>query len=213
MVIPTTGLSFRSPSHRVHKGLASGLGGENTATTVPRYSPSTSTTRTRPAGCPVLSLTVCHSPAGVGASPQAGPLPARTSTKRRLENAERTKSVEKRVGHVDMPVEDAPRGAHERGALDHRRRSRSVGDQVHLDVTRGMLDAEHAAGKSLGLDVAARDGSGKHPGGAPGERAGHPTRAGAGVRRGAAPWDAPALHRAPEHARVRPHPAPCLPPS
>src|SRR5438477_3820352 len=194
MVIPTTGLSFRWPSHRVHKGWASGLGGENTATTVPRYSPSTSTTRTRPAGCPVLSLTVCHRPAGVGAWPQAGPQPARTSTKRC--NVARTKSVEKRVGHVDMPVEDAPRGAHERGALDHRHRSRSVGDQVHLDVTRGMLDAEHAAGKSLGLDVAARDGSGKHRGGAHGERAGHRMRAVAGVRREVARCDVPALHRA-----------------
>src|SRR5438309_7576198 len=194
MIIPTTGLSFRSPSHRLHNGCGSGLGGENTATTVPMYSPSTSTTRTRPAGCPVLSLTVCHRPAGVGASPQAGPQPARTSTKRC--SAERTKSVEKRIGYVDIPVEDAPRGAHERGALDHRRGTRARGDQVHLDVTRGMLDAEHAARKSLRLDVAARDGSGKDRGGADGERSGHRVRAVAGVRREVAPCDGPALRRA-----------------
>src|SRR2546427_4386748 len=61
MIIPTTGLSFRSPSHRLHNGCGSGAGGENTATTVPMYSPSTSTTRTKPPGCPVRSLTVCHS--------------------------------------------------------------------------------------------------------------------------------------------------------
>src|SRR6266545_5452988 len=122
MVIPTTGLSFRSPSHRLHNGWASGLGGENTATTVPMYSPSTSSTRTKPAGCPVRSLTVCHSPAGVGAWPQAGPHPTRTSAKRCLGNAERTKSVEKRVRHVHDAFEDAPRRAHERGA--HLRRDR-----------------------------------------------------------------------------------------
>src|SRR5256885_5841949 len=165
MVMPTTGLSFSSPSHRLHSGCGSGRGGEKTATTVPRYSPSTSTTRTRPAGCPVRSLTVCHSPAGVGASPQAGPQPTRTSTKSRLRNAECTKSVEKRVGHIDVPVEDAPRGSHERGSLDHGRPTRARGDQVHLDVARRMLDAEHSAGKSLRLDVAARDGPGKGRGG------------------------------------------------
>src|SRR6267378_7578151 len=146
MIIPTTGLSFRSPSHRLHNGWASGLGGENTATTVPMYSPSTSTTRTRPAGSPVRSLTVCHSPAGVDAWPQAGPHPIRTSAKRYLSNVERTKSVEKRVRHVHDAFEYAPRRAHERGALDHRRRPGSIGDQVHLDVTRRMLDAEHAPG-------------------------------------------------------------------
>src|SRR6266850_2619470 len=130
MIIPTTGLSFRSPSHRLHNGCGSGAGGENTATTVPMYSPSTSTTRTRPAGCPVRSLTVCHSPAGFDAWPQAGPHPTRTSTKRCLSSVERTKSVEKRVRHVHDAFEDAPRRAHERRALDHRRRARAVGDEV-----------------------------------------------------------------------------------
>src|SRR5258706_15278455 len=65
-------------------------------------------------------------------------------------------SVEKRVRHVHGAFEDAPCRTDERGALDHRRRPRSVGDQIHLDVTRRMLDAEHAARKSFRLDVAAR---------------------------------------------------------
>src|SRR6266571_514261 len=86
MVIPTTGLSFRSPSHRLHNGCGSGAGGENTATTVPMYSPSTSTTRTKPPGCPVRSLTVCHRPAGVDACPRAGPHQTRMRTKRSLSN-------------------------------------------------------------------------------------------------------------------------------
>src|SRR5216683_1077288 len=86
-------------------------------------------------------------------------------------------SVEKRVRHVHDAFEDAPYCADERGALDDRRRARSVGDQVHLDVTRRVLDAEHAAGKSLRLDVAARDGSGKHRGGADGKCADHGVRA------------------------------------
>src|SRR3989442_15544874 len=90
MIIPTTGLSFRSPSHRLHNGCGSGAGGENTATTVPMYSPSTSTTRTKPPGCPVRSLTVCHSPAGVDAWPQAGPHQTRMRTKKRLSNVDLT---------------------------------------------------------------------------------------------------------------------------
>ena len=42
--------------------------------------PRTST-RTRPRGCPVRSLMVCHSPAGVDAWPQAEPHPIRIRTK------------------------------------------------------------------------------------------------------------------------------------
>src|SRR5258708_1389949 len=62
MIIPTIGLSFSSPRHSSHNGRASGAGGENTATTVPMYSPLTSTMCTKPSGCPVRSLTVCHKP-------------------------------------------------------------------------------------------------------------------------------------------------------
>src|SRR6202171_6777173 len=64
--MPTIGLFFSSPLHSSQSGLALGAGGENTATTLPRSSPLTSTMRTSPSACPVLSLKVLHSPTGVG---------------------------------------------------------------------------------------------------------------------------------------------------
>ena len=64
--MPTIGLFLSSPLHSSQSGLALGAGGENTATTLPRSSPLTSTMRTSPSACPVRSLKVFHSPTGVG---------------------------------------------------------------------------------------------------------------------------------------------------
>src|SRR5262249_37761071 len=67
-----------------------------------------------------------------------------------------------RRGHVHVPVEDAPRGAHERRALDLRSAAVRASDQVHLDLPGRMLDREHAAGEPARLDEAVRHRSRQH---------------------------------------------------
>ena len=54
-----------------------------------------------------------------------------------------------------MSLENAPRGAHERRALDDRRGPRAVGHEVHFDTPGRVLDAEHPAGEPARFDVAA----------------------------------------------------------
>lgn len=53
--------------------------------------------------------------------------------------------TEKLFRHVHDAFENAPRGAHERRALDNRRLSRAIGDEIHIDAPGGMFDAEHPA--------------------------------------------------------------------
>src|SRR2546428_10576907 len=64
--MPTIGTFLSSPLHSSHRGFGLDAGGENTASTVPSNSPSSSTTRTRPSASPVRSLKVCQRPAGGG---------------------------------------------------------------------------------------------------------------------------------------------------
>jgi len=106
---PHDGLSFSSPSHRLHMDADLGRGGENTGDRRADVLAVDFHDAHQTAGCPVLSLTVCHSPPRESmAWPQAGPHPTRASTKRCLRKVERTNQSKAHRARTASYVNFAP---------------------------------------------------------------------------------------------------------
>src|SRR5687767_9677517 len=101
-------------------------------------------------------------------------------------------SVEKVVGHEDVALENAARGAHERGATDL-----AAGElELGYDAARRMLDADRAPGQGLRFKKAVCYRPGQESGACDGERSRGGVRAVAGEWREVARLDVAAIARA-----------------